>query len=116
MKSLLAKTVFVTACLCSWTYSLSPIYAQYAEQSQSIREVVELSQKKHIKPEHIKGLDTYDNPIDYYVKEEFIFRFKDRNGFFTVSKKVFDSAKVGNKFVVENDELYYCRRTDGCYD
>ena len=115
MNNLLAA-LLVTVSVYFYVYPVPSTSAQYTEQSHSLREVVKVSQKKHIKAEHIKGLDTYDNPINYHVKEQFILMFEDRNGFFVVSRKVFNNTKVGDMFVTEKNELYYCRRSDGCYD
>lgn len=84
--------------------------------SSNPREVIEVSEKKYIQAEHIKGFDTYDHPIDYKIEEQYILRFKNRNGFFIVPKSVFDSTEIGDVFTTENEELYYCRLVDNCYD
>ena len=84
--------------------------------SNNIRKVIQVSEKKHIKAEHIKGVDTYDNPIDFKIPEQYILRFKDRNGFFTVPKSVYIKTKIGDMFTTENEKLYYCRDIDNCYD
>lgn len=83
--------------------------------TKTTREVVTVSEKKHILPEHVKGLDTYNHPVDYFVPESYILRFKDRNGFFTVSEEVYNNTNLGDKFTTEDNQLYYCRREDECY-
>jgi|NOAtaT_7_FD_contig_21_13017731_length_772_multi_5_in_0_out_0_2 hypothetical protein len=106
-----------------WIYSLLfalslNVYAFPALSTnvREVREVIEVSQKKHIQAEHIKGFDTYDHPIDYHIEEQYILRFKDRNGFFVVPKRVYDKTEVGDMFTTEDDQLYYCRYIDNCYD
>ena len=103
-----------------WIYSLLfavslNVYA-LPVLSSNPREVIKVSEKKHIQAEHIKGFDTYDHPIDYKVEEQFILRFKNRNGFFTVPKYVYDTTEVGDMFTTEDEQLYYCTPVDNCYD
>jgi hypothetical protein len=76
--------------------------------SQTPKEVIQVSQKKYIKPEHIKGLDTYNKPVDYYRKEEYILRFKDRNGYYNVSKELYNETWLGRYFTTENNLLFFC--------
>lgn len=79
------------------------------------RDVVIVSEKKYISPGYIEGLDTYDRPFSYYRKEEYILRFKDRNGYFNVNKELFNSTWLGRKFTTEKDVLYFCiPNIDGC--
>ena len=83
--------------------------------STTDRDVVTVSDMKYISPEHIVGLDTYDKPVNYYREEEYILRFKGRNGYFTINKQLFIGSWIGRQFTVKDNSLYFCRpKVDGC--
>ena len=81
---------------------------------QEIRQVVTVSSKKHIQAEHVVGLDTYNKPVDFFIKEKYILRFKDMAGHFVITKELYENTTVGRKFVVFDNNLYFCQDIDPC--
>lgn len=103
------KLVFSVVTLFTLDLGVQPVYSIRG------RDIVTVSNKRHIKAEHVVGLDTYNNPVNYYRREEYILIFKEMNGYFNINKELFKDSWIGREFTVENNRLFFCRpKIDGC--